>query len=344
MSTNSDRHGLWTFIGAVVAALIGGVFTMMAAHQPGPAPAPAQPAPSVDPPAAAAPAAAEVSTLWLEHNVTENGQVGMRIHARVSTSGRKGVEHTVYALFYDSTGTPLRDSDGVLVSSDGNVTVSQDFVPAVNETSAQDLTMFFPATELDLPPGKYSLTVRLHVFDHARDQVTASSEGVGFVYTRGEPAPQPAPLPAPVPVPPPAPPAPPPPGDGSNALATISDLWLEHNVFVDGVKGLRIHAQIRVVNERGRLISMGAFVYWKGGAALRDTNGRFRSGDGSVSVDDEQTPTWDDTVWQTFSLFLPYNELELSTAANLELRLAVEDLTTHRHLAVSPPVAFDFTP
>ena len=115
-------------------------------------------------------------------------------------------------------------------------------------------------------------------------------------------------------------------------------------MFVDGVKGMRVHARINVRNERGQLIVIGAFFYWKNGGPLRDANGLYRSTDGNAAVFDRQSPPWHNTDYNTFSVFMPYTELHLTqSSADLQARLAVHDEARNVFLVVSEPVDFYFS-
>lgn len=299
-----DRTHLWAFAGAVLAAVIGAVATIAAA---GGGPRASDPVVSYDD--SRIPAA--ITNVRVEHGVEENGVKGMRLHARVSTAGRKGVMQEVTALFSDSSGVPLRDGNGRFQTTDGAVAVWSSFVPEYNEANATDVTLFFPLTEFELAPGRHPLRVEVVVYDRSLSAVTARSEPVHFVYTEDLPA----------------------------ATATVSNVWVEPSVVEGGVSGLRVHATVTVQNRQGTEILVGAYFY-QGDTPMRDYDGTC-GGECVVFASDTETPMYADTRFDDFVLFLPDADMHASGGEySLQTRVIVKDLTGTEYLAVSEPAAF----
>ena len=90
-------------------------------------------------------------------------------------------------------------------------------------------------------------------------------------------------------------------------IAEVQNVWVDHNVFEGGVKGMRIHVKFRVANPfNGRIL---AYFHLRDGDPLRDFNGRFRTVDGEVSVGrDFNNPHALGSI-DDFPIFMPYSEL-----------------------------------
>ena len=65
--------------------------------------------------------------------------------------------------------------------------------------------------------------------------------------------------------------------------ARILKVWVDHNQFEDGVKGMRIHVKFEVDNLKGGKGSVIAYFYYKNGNPLKDFNEKYRTTNGEVS-------------------------------------------------------------
>lgn len=96
----------------------------------------------------------------------------------------------------------------------------------------------------------------------------------------------------------------------SNGMtANIQNVWVEHNQFEDGEKGMRIHVKFDVQNHKSQKGRVSCYFYKGDGTALKDTNGYYKTNDGNVSCGKDFTPSYDDSIYEDFKLFMPYNEL-----------------------------------
>lgn len=92
-----------------------------------------------------------VTRLWVDHNVNdEYGNKGMKIHVKFDISGMLNRTGRAVAYFYNSNGNALRDINSSYRTTNGNVSVGQDFVPNYANCTFNDLTMFIPYSELHL--------------------------------------------------------------------------------------------------------------------------------------------------------------------------------------------------
>lgn len=91
--------------------------------------------------------------------------------------------------------------------------------------------------------------------------------------------------------------------------ANIQNVWVEHNQYKDGEKGMRIHVKFDIQNHKSKTGRVSCYFYKADGTALKDTNGYYKTNDGNVACGENFTPGYDDTIYEDFKLFMPYSEL-----------------------------------
>jgi hypothetical protein len=93
--------------------------------------------------------------------------------------------------------------------------------------------------------------------------------------------------------------------------AKIEKVWVEHNMYQNGQKGMRIHIKFSVDNMLGRQGSVTAWFYYDNGSKLILTahNGAYTTPDKQVAVADRFTPTYTNTIYNDFVLFFPNNAI-----------------------------------
>jgi hypothetical protein len=97
----------------------------------------------------------------------------------------------------------------------------------------------------------------------------------------------------------------------SASSAKIEKVWVEHNVYQNGQKGMKIHVKFSADNMLGRQGSVAAWFYYENGNKLILTahNGVYTTPDKQVAVADRFTPGYVNTVYNDFVLFLPNNAI-----------------------------------
>lgn len=101
--------------------------------------------------------------IWLEHNVTQNGEMGMKVHVSFDISGMKGQKCSAIAYFDHPKGSGVRDTNGRYCTTSGTVCTSTEFVPNWPTTIYHDLTLFIPNNELHLLSGKRTYYARVFI-------------------------------------------------------------------------------------------------------------------------------------------------------------------------------------
>jgi hypothetical protein len=106
------------------------------------------------------------------HNVTVNGQKGMRVHAKFQVKYGKGVPCLMIAYFYydDSDNTRLKASSEAdyraYRDTKGGVSAKTSFTPAYDPAVYNDLQLFIPYEALNMASGDaYDLKFYLSLYD-----------------------------------------------------------------------------------------------------------------------------------------------------------------------------------
>ena len=103
--------------------------------------------------------AATFSKMWVEYDVTEAGQFGMRIHAKFSVTGMKGVKGYMVFFFERENGTRLKSYDNKFQSKANDVAVYRDITPGYDPAVYEDYSAFIPYSELHLTKGEHNLKI-----------------------------------------------------------------------------------------------------------------------------------------------------------------------------------------
>lgn len=119
--------------------------------------------------------------------------------------------------------------------------------------------------------------------------------------------------------------------------AVINDITVDHNVFENGQKGMRIHVKFDAYNVLNHTIKVCVYFYYSGGnKALKGISGSgYCTTDGNVTVQIASTATYTNTTWNDFTLFMPYKKLNMQAGCkdvSLEGRVGILDKTTDKWL------------
>jgi hypothetical protein len=108
---------------------------------------------------------AKFDSVWIDYNVTQGGQLGMRIHNKFTVYSMKGINGAVRMRFEKADGTFLKSTDGSFEDNDGEVAANEEIKPGYEPTVYNDLDTFMPYSELHLGPGKYNLKMDVDLVD-----------------------------------------------------------------------------------------------------------------------------------------------------------------------------------
>jgi hypothetical protein len=120
-----------------------------------------------------------------------------------------------------------------------------------------------------------------------------------------------------------------------------------HNVTVDGVKGMRVHAKFRVRYGKGIPSMMIAYFYYddEDSTPLKTDEASFRDRKGNVSCHVNFTPGYDPAIYEDLQLFMPYDALNMERGETYDLKfyLALYDKEGGRFFGKSGWYKFKLT-
>lgn len=124
------------------------------------------------------------------HNVTVDGEKGMRVHAKFQVKYGKGVACRMIAYFYydDSDNTPLKASSDADYRAyrtvKGQVSSGSNFTPAYDPAQYNDLQLFIPYEALNMASGDtYDLKFYLSLYDKEGERSFGKSGWYRFKLT-----------------------------------------------------------------------------------------------------------------------------------------------------------------
>ncbi|MFN8513510.1 MAG: protein kinase [Chloroflexia bacterium] len=126
--------------------------------------------------------------------------------------------------------------------------------------------------------------------------------------------------------------------------ANIESITVDHNVYQSGLKGMLIHVKFTTQGTKGVKSRAIAYFYYADGKVLKDTDGSYTTTEGQVAVGKDYTPGYDNTRYDDYQLFLPYDQLHLAVGQyNLKFYVALYDYDLDDFVAESDYVTFKIT-
>jgi len=101
--------------------------------------------------------------VWVDYDVVEGGQRGMRIHAKYTVAGMKGIAGYLAIYFQKQNGDKLYTNNRAFRSKEGQVAVYFDMNPGFERTVYEDAQLFIPYAEFNLTRGNYDLRMDVDV-------------------------------------------------------------------------------------------------------------------------------------------------------------------------------------
>jgi len=109
----------------------------------------------------------------------------------------------------------------------------------------------------------------------------------------------------------------------------IESVNVDHNVFEDSKKGMRIHIHFSTQNMLNFEGEVGVYFYNSNGNPLIDKNGSHKTSDGKIAVSERFKPTYENSEYSDFTIFMPYEEIELSPGKyDLKFHCVIWDLSS----------------
>lgn len=130
----------------------------------------------------------------------------------------------------------------------------------------------------------------------------------------------------------------------NGASAQINNLEITENATVNGEKGLLITSDLVFHNADRHRCQIVAWFYNQNGQPLMDADGKYRAGDGQVTVNKDVTVNSDDMQLPKFTLFIPYEQLDLSNPGEyqLEFDMGIYDFAMRDFIASTRRIKFTY--
>lgn len=268
--------------------------------------------------------------VWVDYDMTEGGQKGMRIHLKFNVRGMKGVDSAVRIYFETKDGKRLRDNNKSFYTVGGDVALFRNLKVDYDPGYYEDLTLFMPYAELDLSAGEYDLKMDIDLI-YKNGELIEHLTWYDFVFTQpaGNTTILTAPLPDPV--------------EGSpafDAVVTYDKTWIDYDVTENGKRGMRIHVKFTIENMKGVESYLRIRVTRKNGSNdefLKSTNLSYSNDDGELSVSKKLKPGYDKAFYNDEKIFLPYEQIiigrgEHNLKLDVDIVAANDELIKHMDL------------
>lgn len=244
--------------------------------------------------------------LWVDYGVTQGGQTGMRIHVKFTTYNMLRMPAYVAIYFQYSNGTPIKDRNGVLNSSSGDVALYEEISPSYENTDFNDLVMFMPYSELDLGNGNWDLQMDAKIIYKAGGLISQLKVHP-FNYKKGPAVNNNT-------------------NDWSDVTFKFIRHWAEYDVTENGQRGMRYHVNFEVAGMKGVDGALRARVAKQDETFLTNDSADYSNDDGEFRALTPIAPGYDTTVYKDLSVFIPYNQFRIARGRwNLKLDIDIVD-------------------
>ncbi len=230
--------------------------------------------------------------IWVDYDITEENQKGMRIHLKFTATGMKNMDAyvAIYFEYNDEVGGYVKDKNQKYNSTEGDAALYKSIKPAYDPADYNDLQLFMPYSELDLEPGEYDISMDIKVIYKAGGVLSFLTK-YDFEYSKpGSPTII---------------------GD-TWATAVFEDLSVDYDVIENGQKGMRVLVKCTLKDLKGIDCYLALYFEKKNGEIIKGTKTEFRSTSGQLAAFKSLKPAYDDAVYNDLQLFIPYTEFNVS--------------------------------
>lgn len=117
-----------------------------------------------------------IKKVWTEHNVSQNGMNGMKIHTHFSVSGMKGNNVRVIAFFYNENKQFLKTSYSGYNTTSGDLCTYKDYrgIP-YDDAEWKNFILFIPYEAMNLTAGTHTYYFRVYIrLNNSSSSITSS--------------------------------------------------------------------------------------------------------------------------------------------------------------------------
>ncbi len=230
----------------------------------------------------------EFNRIWVDYNVTEDDEKGMRIHAAFKVFNMLNVPGYLAIYFEKKDGEKLKTTNKTYASKAGQLAAYRKITPLYNPASYSDYSVFIPYKEINLPPGDYDLKLDADLIYENGDLVQHLSF-YEFVFKNPKPV-----------------------QNTSKAIITFDKMWIDYDIKEGGKLGMRVHAKLNIKNMVGEESYLAVYFEKQNGDKLYSDNDTYRSKGGQTAVYRSFNPPYESSDYNDVTAFIPYEEFNLS--------------------------------
>ena len=104
---------------------------------------------------------AKFENMWVDYDITENGEKGMRIHVKFTMANMKDVDSYLAIYFSKKNGDKLTNTNSSYSSKSGQLAVYKSLKPGYDDAVYNDTQIFMPYDQFNLETGRSDLTMDL---------------------------------------------------------------------------------------------------------------------------------------------------------------------------------------
>ena len=232
---------------------------------------------------------------WIEFDREENGELGMCIHYDFTVSNMLNEKLKMVAFIYTSEKEWAKSYRDDYKTTQGSVCSSETSTAIYEISRWEDFELFIPYNAMPLakPGVTYSYLMAVRKMDDSTVKQDSPHE---FDWASHSPS------------------------------AKVSDVWIEHNVYNNNEKGMFIHAKAYVYNNKGNKTNFTCFIVDENGHNVPCERSGYKSTGGQLCTYENNNPTYNNSVWEDYKLFLPYSTLpQKSGTARYSLSFLIRD-------------------
>lgn len=116
--------------------------------------------------------------------------------------------------------------------------------------------------------------------------------------------------------------------------AKVNKVWVEHGTLKNGHEGMTIHADVNVKGMKGKDIKAIAYFYDSKKNKLMGGLSGYKTKSGQVCASDIATPSYDNSHYSDYDIFIPYESLPLlSGKRTYYISLSIQDATSRNFIS-----------
>lgn len=249
--------------------------------------------------------------VWVDYDVVEEGEKGMRVHAAFSLYEMKNVDCVLLFTFKDAEGS-LIDMNGKYQNK-GDVAVSSKLKPGYSPAVYEDMDAFIPYYEFELEDGKYKLKIDVDIVYPGGDLLQHLTF-FDFDYSQASKQKE----------------------DASAVSFDYVSKSVDYDITRDGRRGMLLH--VKLDNLKGLKGVPSAVVVRimdsKDNFILGDTS-EYSGEDGDFEARFSMKPAYDPAKYENIEVFIPYAEISIGKGKHslkLDIDLSFASGTLIKHL------------